>query len=392
MAAGGTPLREDFLVFGSPQILEDEIDEIVATMKSAWLGTGARVARFEEQFRLYKGSAHAVAVSSCTAGLHLSCLVAGFGAGDEVLTSPMTFCATANAIIHSGATPVFVDCERTSFNIDPESIERKITNRTKGIIPIHFAGRACRMDDIMEIARRHNLMIIEDCAHAIESEYRGKKVGTFGDFASFSFYATKNLTTGEGGMVLTDSEERADQLKILALHGMTKDAWQRFSDDGYKHYQVVYPGFKCNMMDLQASIGIHQLRRLEANWPRRKEIWERYQQAFADLPVVLPAEPEKETRHAYHLYTLLLNLEKLRVGRDYILKALMEENIGVGVHYVPLHVQPYYAQTYDLKPDDYPNARWIGERTISLPLSPKLSDRDIEDVINALTRLLNYYS
>jgi dTDP-4-amino-4,6-dideoxygalactose transaminase len=390
--AGGMPVRKDFLVFGSPQILDDEINEVVDSMRSSWLGTGPKVAQFEEAFRAYKGARFAVALNSCTAGLHLSCVVAGFGPGDEVITTPMTFCATANAIIHSGATPVFADCDRATFNLDPREIERKMTPRTKGIVPVHFAGRPCDMKAIMALVERHRVKVIEDCAHAIETEYRGAKAGLLGDLAAFSFYATKNVVTGEGGMVLTREEEDADRLKVLALHGMTKDAWKRFGDEGYKHYQVVYPGFKYNMMDLQAAIGIHQLKRVEANWVKRKSIWDRYQQALADLPVFLPAEPEPETRHAYHLYTLLLDLEHLKVSRDFVLDALVKENIGVGVHYIPLHTQPYYAKTYSLQPPDYPQATWIGERTISLPLSPKLSDQDVDEVIRAITRLLKYYA
>lgn len=389
--AGGPRIREDFVVFGAPQILDDEIDEVVDSLRGGWLGTGPKVAQFEEDFRLYKGSKYSVALNSCSAGLHLGCLALGFGRGDEVLVSAMTFCATANAIIHCGATPVFVDCDRETGNIDPADIERKLTPRTKGIMPVHFAGRPCPMNRIMEIANRHNCAVIEDCAHAIETEYHGRKAGTFGDLAAFSFYATKNLTTGEGGIVITDSREYSDQLKILALHGMSNDAWRRFSDDGYKHYEVILPGFKYNMMDLQAAMGIHQLRRLEANWIRRGEIWQRYQEAFASLPAFLPAEPEAETRHAYHLYTLVLDLDKLKVSRDYILEALISEKVGVGVHYIPLHLQNYYAKTYGLKPDDCPNAKWIGERTISLPLSPKLTDQDVDDVIRIITRLFNFY-
>lgn len=389
--AGGRPLRDTFLIFGSPEILDGEIEEVIDTLRSSWLGTGPKTARFEAEFAAYKQTTYALALNSCTAGLHIANLVAGFQPGDEVITCPMTFCATANAIIHSGATPVFADCDRVTLNIDPAAIEAKITPRTKGILPIHFAGRPCDMDAIMAIAERHDLIVIEDCAHAIETEYHGRKAGTLGQMATFSFYATKNVVTGEGGMIITNNQEYAERTKILALHGMTKDAWKRFGDEGYKHYQVVYPGFKYNMMDLQAAIGIHQLRRVETNWIRRQAIWQRYQQGLADLPLILPADPQPNTRHAYHLYTVLLDFDHLRVSRDHILDALMRENIGVGVHYVPLHIQPYYAQTYQLRAEDYPNAYWVGERTLSLPLSPKLSDQDIDDVICAMRRVISYF-
>ena len=256
--------KEKFLVFGSPVIEEAEIAEVVASMRSGWLGTGRKVAQFEEDFRKYKGAAQAVAVNSCTAALHLSMLAADLRPGDEVITSPMTFCATVNAIIHARLVPVLADIDPDTMNIDPGQIEAKITPRTKAILPVHFAGRPCDMDAIAGLARSHHLRIIEDCAHAVEAEYHGRKTGMFGDFGCFSFYVTKNVTTGEGGMVLTREEEDAAKIKRLALHGMTKDAWQRYSDKGYQHYLVVECGFKNNMTDLQAAIGIHQLKRIES--------------------------------------------------------------------------------------------------------------------------------
>ena len=268
-------MRKDFLVFGNPLIEQPEIDEVVDCLKSGWLGTGPKVKKFEEDFGAYKGTGFAVALNSCTAALHLAMKVVGIKRGDEVLVPTMTFAATANAVIHAGGIPIFVDCDQNTMNIDPREIVKKITSKTKAIIPVHFAGRPCDMDAIMAIARKYDLKVIEDCAHAIEAEYKGKKVGTFGDIGCFSFYVTKNIVTGEGGMAITNNEEYADKIKILALHGMSKDAWKRFSDEGYKHYQVVEAGFKYNMMDLQAAIGIHQLKEsdlLEA----REEIWNRY--------------------------------------------------------------------------------------------------------------------
>ncbi|MEL6500677.1 MAG: DegT/DnrJ/EryC1/StrS family aminotransferase, partial [Cyanobacteria bacterium J06623_1] len=296
---------ENFLVFGSPTIENDEIQEVVASLKSGWLGTGPKVMRFQADFAAYKNVEQAIAVNSCTAALHLSLVSANLQPGDEVITTPLTFCATVNSILHSGATPVLADINPLTMNIDPEQVRAKITPRTRAIIPVHFAGRPCDMDALEAIAQQHQLILIEDCAHAIETEYKGRKAGTFGNFGCFSFYVTKNITTGEGGMVIARRPEDAERLKVLALHGMSKDAWKRFSDDGYVHYQVVEPGFKYNMMDLQAAIGIHQLKRIKGYWQRRQEIWQQYNEAFADLPLTLPAPPEPDTVHGYHLYTVL---------------------------------------------------------------------------------------
>lgn len=377
-------MRKDFLIFGSPMIEQAEIDEVLDSLKCCWLGTGPKVAKFEEMFREYKGSKFAMALNSCTAALHLSMLVIDLQPGDEVIVPTMTFAATANAVIHAGSVPVFVDCEKESMNMDPEDIIRKITPKTKAIVPVHFAGRSCNMDVIMDISRRYNLKVVEDCAHAIETEYHGKKAGSFGDLGCFSFYVTKNIVTGEGGMVITDNEEYADKIKILGLHGMSKDAWKRFSDEGYKHYQVVYPGYKYNMMDLQAAIGIHQLPRVERYWQCRQMIWYRYNEAFKDLPLFTPAPTETDTRHAYHLYTLLLDIDNLKISRDQFLDEMTKHNIGLGVHYIALHLHPYYQKAFGYKRGDFPNAEWISDRTVSLPLSAKLTDEDVEDVIEAV--------
>ena len=382
-------LRKDFLVFGSPLIEEDEINEVAQTMRSCWIGTGPKVAQFEENFCRYKNSNHAVAVSSCTAALHLSLLAAGLEAGDEVITTAMTFCATVNAIIHAKAIPVLVDIEPDSMNIDPDKIIKAITPRTKVILPVHFAGRPCKMDAIGDIAKKYNLKIIEDAAHAIEAEYNGQKTGTFGDFGCFSFYATKNITTGEGGMVLTKHEEDASKIKMLALHGMSKDAWKRFGDEGYKHYFVTDCGFKYNMMDIQAAIGIHQLRRVDTYWQRRKIIWDRYNESLSDLPIVLPSNPDTSTRHSYHLYTILIDEKNAGISRDQMLDAMTRENIGVGVHYLSIPEHPYYQKTFGWEPEEYPNAMHIGRQTISLPISAKLTDKDTQDVIDAVRNIVH---
>jgi dTDP-4-amino-4,6-dideoxygalactose transaminase len=380
--------KDRFLVFGAPAIEEPEIEEVVDCLRSGWLGTGPKVTRFEEDFRLYKNVDYAIGVNSCTAALHLSILAAGIQPGDEVITTPLTFCATVNAILHAGAKPILVDVAPHTANIDPNLIEAAITPKTKAILPVHFAGRPCEMDEIVSITKRYNLRLIEDCAHAIETEYKGQKAGTFGDFGCFSFYVTKNVVTGEGGMVLAQQEEDAARIKMLALHGMSKDAWKRFGDEGYKHYYVMECGFKYNMMDLQAAIGIHQLARVESNWQRRQEIWHRYNEAFSDLPLTLPEKPALNTRHAYHLYTVLVDEVKTGVSRDAFLDAMTYHNIGVGVHYLSLPEHPYYQKTLGWELENYPHAVKIGRQTVSLPLSPKLTEEDIEDVVEAVKRAL----
>ncbi len=380
--------KDRFLIFGSPLIEDAEIEEVVDSMRSGWLGTGPKVARFENDFRAYQQAPYAVAVNSCTAALHLSMLAAGLEPGDEVITTPLTFCASVNAIIHADATPVLADVDPVTMNIDPDEMKKKITPRTRAIMPVHFAGRSCDMEALTNLAHRHDLLIIEDAAHAIETEYRGRKAGTFGAFGCFSFYVNKNLCTGEGGMVLTDNEEHAARIKRLALHGMSRDAWKRFSDEGYKHYFVKEAGFKYNMMDIQAAMGIHQLRALEERWLRRQEVWRRYNESLADLPLTLPAPPEPDTRHAYHLYTVLVDEARAGISRDAVLEGMTYHNIGVGVHYLSVPEHPYYQETYGWQPEDYPHAMRIGRQTVSLPLSAKITDEDVGDVVEAVKRCL----
>ena len=381
--------KDRFLVFGAPAVEEAEIEDVVASMRSGWLGTGPKVARFEEDFRTYKGAPYAMAVNSCTAALHLSMIAAGLKPGDEVITTPMTFCATVNAVIHAGLTPVMADVDPVSLNLDPAQVEAKITPQTRAILPVHFAGRACDMDALCDIAKRHELLIIEDCAHAIETTYKGRHTGTFGRFGCFSFYVTKNVITGEGGMVVAHREEDAARIKVLALHGMNKDAWKRFRDDGYKHYSVTECGFKYNMMDIQGAIGIHQLQRVEPYWQRREEIWQRYCEAFADLPIGRPAPAEPDTKHAYHLYTILVDEAKTGISRDAVLNAMNAHNIGTGVHYLSVPEHPYYQEAFGWRPEDCPNAMAIGRQTLSLPLSAKLTEEDVEDVIKAVRLVLS---
>lgn len=381
---------EPFLVFGAPLIEQAEIDEVVACMESAWLGTGPRVARFEREFAEYQSlkPSQVAAVNSCTAALHVSMVAAGLASGSEVITTPLTFCATVNAIIHAGLTPVLADVDPVTQNIDPSAIEAAITPRTRAILPVHFAGRPCEMDRIMDIAKKHDLIVIEDCAHAIETEYHGRKAGLFGDFGCFSFYATKNVVTGEGGMIVGRDEAHIARAKVLALHGMSKDAWHRFGDQGYKHYQVVEAGFKYNMMDLQAAIGIHQLARVEKNWQRRGAIWARYMEAFKQLPLGLPSPVAADTKHAYHLFTIMVDESRCGISRDEFLNAMNARRIGTGVHYLAVPEHPYYQQQLGWSPERWPNAMRLGRQTVSLPLSPALSDTEVERVIGAVKEIL----
>jgi len=382
------PVRDSFLVFGQPLIGDEEIQEVVDTLKSGWLGTGPKVHRFEEDFRKYTGCRHALALNSCTSGLFLALEVLGVGAGDEVITTPMTFAATANVIIHRGATPVFVDVERDTMNIDPELIEARITRRTKAIIPVHMTGRSCKMDEIMDIARRHKLFVIEDAAHAVEAWYGDKKVGNMGDIGVFSFYVTKNVVTGEGGMVTTSNDDWAEEMRIKSLHGISKDAWKRYSAEGFQPYETIYPGYKFNMMDIQAALGIHQLARVEENLKIRERHWRRYNEAFADMPEVITPPEESGIKHARHLYTILIRPEMLEIDRNQFIEALRLENIGTGVHFVALHLHKYYRETFGYKRGDFPNAEFISDRTISLPLSAKLKDKDVEDVIRGIEKII----
>lgn len=385
---GGRPVRDSYLVFGSPDLQEPEIQEVLEVLRSGWIGTGPRVGRFEEQFREYIGCKHAVALNSCTAGLHLSLIALGAQPGDEVIVPTMTFAATANSVCHVGARPVLVDCERDTMNIDPRAVEAAITPRTRIIVPVHFAGRAADMTALEAIARPRGIKILEDAAHGVETVHQGRKIGTIGDCTAFSFYVTKNVVTGEGGMVTTENEEIASWIKVAGLHGMSKDAWKRYSDDGFKHYEVEFPGFKYNMMDLQAALGLHQLARVEENWEKRRALWQRYLDAFADLPVLPPPPVREGDRHAYHLFILLLDLDRLKWSRDEIQLALHRENIGTGIHYRAVHLHPFYRRSLGVRAGDFPNADFISERTLSLPFSTKLTERDVEDVFTAVRKVL----
>jgi dTDP-4-amino-4,6-dideoxygalactose transaminase len=388
------PVRDHFLVFGAPDIQEEEIQEVVDTLRSGWIGTGPKCQKFEEMFREYIGCEHAVALNSCTAGLELALEVLDIGPGDDVITTPLTFCATANAIVHRGARPVFVDVDLATANIDPEQVRRAVTPRTKVIMPVHLYGRPCPIDSLMDIARENGLYVIEDAAHAIEARYRGRKIGAIGDFTAFSFYVTKNLTTAEGGMLATGNPVWAEKVRTRRLHGLSCDAWKRYSADGFQPYDVVDAGYKYNMTDIQAALGLHQFARLEKNLEIREDYWQIYNAAFAGMeeittPTVLSEEPGGgETRHARHLYTILLNLEQLDITRWDFINAMKAENVGTGIHYLALHTHSFYQRHFAYRRGDFPNAEYIADRTVSLPLSPGMSEQDVQDVIRAVKKVI----
>ncbi len=380
--------QHPYIVFGRPTIGESEIEAVTQTLRSGWLGTGPQVQQFQKRFAEYMGVKHAVAVGSCTAALHLSLEAAGIGAGDEVITTPLTFAATANAIVHAGATPVFADVDPATMNLDPDQVKAKITERTKAILPVHFAGRPCDMTRLGSIAQSHGLTVIEDCAHAIEAFYHGQKVGALGDASCFSFYVTKNMTTAEGGMLCTNRDDIAEKARVLALHGMSADAWSRFSDAGFKHYEVMHPGYKYNMTDIQASLGLQQMAHLPSWLASRERIWNRYGHAFAGLPCITPAAVEHGTVHARHLYPLLIDPDTCGISRDEFLSALHHRGIGSGVHYRALHTHPYYRDRFDYQPEDFPNANRIGLCTASIPLSPNLTEQELERIEQAVSEIL----
>jgi dTDP-4-amino-4,6-dideoxygalactose transaminase len=376
------------LTFGSPVIGEEEIAEVVDSLRSGWVGTGPKVERFEAALADYLGVPHCRCLSSCTAALILSMRVLGIGPGDEVLVPAMTFVASANAVEHAGATPVLIDSERGTGLIDLDAAQAAVTPRTKAIIPVHLAGRPVDMDALAWLRGEHDLVVIEDAAHAIGAKWNGRRIGAMGNLTAFSFYVTKNVTSIEGGALATEDADVAGEIERLALHGLSLGAWQRFSDSGFRHYEVIEPGFKYNMTDVQAAVGLHQLSRLEAWIDRRAELWARYDELLAGLPLQTPPPPEPSTRHARHLYQVMLD-RHAPLSRDELLNGLTARRIGVGVHYRGVHLHPYYRDKYRLNPSDCPVATDISERTISLPLSPKVSEADQDDVVEALTELLS---
>lgn len=377
--------RNHFLPYSLPLIGKEEIQEVTETLESGWLSKGPKVQQFEKEFAAFVGAKHAVAVNSCTAALFLALKAKGIGPGDEVITSPLTFSSTANTIIHTGATPVFADIDENTLNIDPVKLEAAVTPRTKAVVPVHFGGQACDMDAILAIAQNHGLFVLEDAAHAVYTTYKQRMIGSIGDATAFSFYATKNLATGEGGMLTTDDEELADKIRVLSLHGMSKAAWNRYSSNGSWYYEVESPGYKMNMFDLQAALGLHQLKRLDDMQKRREEIAGRYQTAFQQIPGLITPFVHDDGRHAWHLYVLQVDEKKAGVTRSEMITALKDKyNIGTSVHFIPVHIHPYYQKQFGYKEADFPNAMNYYKRTLSLPLYPSMSDDDVDDVIEAV--------
>lgn len=383
-------MRSEFLSFSPPCVSTEECDEMLDTMASQWISTGPKTRRFEERFLSFVGSKGALALNSCTAGLHVALMVLGVKQGDQVITTPMTFCSSVNVIEHVGARPVLVDVQPDTLCISPDRIEEAISTHTKCILPVHYSGHPCDMDPIMDLAREHGLRVVEDAAHSLPAKYRGMTIGTIGDLTAFSFYATKNLTTAEGGM-LTGDPELIDRARIISLHGMTRDAWRRYDKGGSWLYEVLLPGFKYNMTDIQASIGLRQLSKLPRFQERRREVVGLYNEAFSGYPFFdIPTE-RSDVEHAWHLYILRLNLDTLRVGRDQFIEELKMRNIGTSVHFIPVHVHPYYRDKYGFSPDDFPVAYSNYLRMISLPLHPGLSEADVSDVISAVIDVATLY-
>lgn len=386
-------MRSEFLPFSPPLIEEEEIAEVVDTLRSGWITTGPKVRRFEEEFAKAVGAPAAVAVNSATAAMLIGLATLGIGPGDEVITTPLTFCSTVHVIERLGARPVLVDVEPDTLNMDPHQVARAVTARTRAILPVHLYGHPCEMDALLEIAARHHLCIVEDAAHALPARYKGRPIGAHPlpgaekSLTAFSFYATKNLTTGEGGM-LTGDTALIDQARLWALHGMSRDAYKRYTAHGSWYYEVVLPGFKANMSDIQAAIGIHQLRKLPQFQQRRREIVKRYNAAFSKMEAVQVPVERPDAESAWHLYVLRLNLEMLSIDRARFIEELRARNIGTSVHFIPVHLHPYYRDKYGYKAEDYPIAFENYLRMISLPLHLKMTDADVEDVIEAVSDVI----
>jgi perosamine synthetase len=397
-----TAVSDNFLPFALPMIEEEEISEVIDTLRSGWITTGPKANLFEKEFAKYIGCKHAIAVNSCTAALHLALEAIGIREGDEIITSPMTFAATSEVIRYFKARPVFVDIDSTTMNLDVGVLENAVKRRCesgngkrlKAIIPVHYAGYPCDMDAIMALASRYDLRIIEDAAHAFPTSYKRKMIGTLGDVTCFSFYATKNITTGEGGMITTENEEYADRMRIMSLHGISKDAWKRYTAEGSWYYEVIAPGYKYNLTDIAAGLGVAQLRKADAFLKRRKQIADRYHEAFQELnelDLPLAVEGKEGTTHSWHLYVIRLNLQRLQIDRNKFIEELKRKGIGTSVHFIPLHIHPYYRETYGYKPEDFPVAYETYKRIISLPIYAKMSDGDARRVVEAVKDVITLY-
>lgn len=385
------PAPDNFLPFARPDIGEEEIAEVVDSLRSGWLTTGPKTQRFEQEFAAYLGVPRAVAVNSGTAGLHLALEALGVGPGDLVLTTPYTFTATAEVIRHLGADPLFVDIDPQTFNLDPALARKALQahDAVKALLPVHFAGQACEMKLLLDLARDYGLPVVEDAAHALPCTFQGRMIGTLGQATVFSFYATKTLTTGEGGLVVPASEELARRIEVMRLHGINRAVWDRYrSRQADWSYEVVAPGFKYNLPDIMAAIGLQQLQKVDRFQKRREEIARQYTEAFSGLPVRTPQVAHPEDRHAWHLYALQLELEELKISREEFIEKMAARGIGTSVHFIPLHLHPYWRDRYGFKPEDFPRALDCYRREVSLPIYTRMTEADVERVIRAVREVL----
>lgn len=378
----------EFIPFSPPAFGREEEQELIDTLRSGWVTTGPRTKAFEAEFARRLGVAHAVAVNSGTAALHLALAAGGIDTGDEVITSPITFPATANVVVHQRGTPVFVDVRPGDLNIDPDRVEAALSDRTRAIIPVDFAGTPCDMDAIRAIAGRRELLIVSDAAHSLGASFDGRPVGTLADVTAFSFYATKNITTGEGGMLVTDDERLADAARVLSLHGISVDAWKRYTPERYTHWETLAAGFKYNMSDLQAAIGLHQLAKLDGFVARRRQLMEIYRHRLGDMDEIRFLEEAPAARSARHLCVMIARTEELSITRDEILQALQDRGIGVGVHFRALHLHRYYRERFGFRPGMFPNAEYASDRVFSVPLHPGLDDGQVERIVGAVREVV----
>jgi dTDP-4-amino-4,6-dideoxygalactose transaminase len=392
-------IREKFLQYALPSIGDEEIAEVVDSLRSGWVTTGPKVKRFEDDFAEYIGARHALAVNSCTAGLHIALTALGIGPGDEVIVPTLTFCSTANVVVHLGARPVLVDVGK-DFNVTPEAIEAAISSHTRAIVPVHYGGQACDLEALYALADRYHLAIVEDAAHAVGTTYHGDKIGSdmlrpasshVPWITIFSFYATKNMTTGEGGMITTGDDTLAERMRLLSLHGMSRDAWKRYTSAGSWYYEVVMPGYKDNMTDIQAALGIHQLRRLNGFITTRQGYARRYTEAFADLQAIETPVLRSDRNHVYHLYAIRLRPEHLAIDRAQFIEALKAHNIGASVHFIPVHLHPFYQECFGYRRGNLPQAEALYDRIVSLPLYPRMTEVDVDDVIRAVRQIVDQH-
>ncbi len=376
------PEKKMNIPFSKPWIGKEEINEVIDTLQSGWLTTGPKCEAFEKKLADYNSVKHAIVVDSCTAALHISLAAEGIGAGDEVITTPFTFCSTVNVILFQGAKPVLADIDSETFNISPAEIKKKISKKTKAIIPVHYGGQSCSMDEINEIAEKHGLAVVEDAAHALGAEYKGKKCGTLGKYGCFSFYPIKNITTGEGGAVVTDSDAAAEQLRCLRYCGIKKDAWKRYYGAGSWYYEVTQLGFKYNMSDVLASIGLRQMDKLDKSILMREKIAGRYSKAFGAIEGIAVPEVKENVKHAWHLYAILLDVENMKIDRNQFIEQLKKAGIAASVNFIPIHFHPYYKSRFGFNRGDFPNSEFAFERIVSLPLYPTMSKAETDYVID----------